>query len=164
MALYWPEARLAVECAEVRGHTAEKTPGVLVITMRPEQADDPEFAEAVRSLIMARTLERERDVLEGLSGWREDQGTRHGSGNETEDDEDRLADAEKRFEERLMDAETGPEGTTGDDAGARDSDSEGMPEDDPLAGWREPLSESLWSSEPLVQVVVGHCDEVVVGS
>lgn len=78
MALYWPEARLALDLMEgevPRRAESEYPPGVLVLSVREEQVDDPEFLEEVRELIIRRT-ERfaprrpadERDSADGERG------------------------------------------------------------------------------------------------
>ena len=58
MALYWPEARFALDLMEgevPRRSESEYPPGVLVLSVREEQVDDPEFLEEVRELIIRRT-------------------------------------------------------------------------------------------------------------
>lgn len=58
MALYWPEARFALDLMEgevPRRAESEYPPGVLVLSVREEQVDDPEFLEEVRELIIRRT-------------------------------------------------------------------------------------------------------------
>lgn len=78
MALYWPEARFALDLMEgevPRRSESEYPPGVLVLSVREEQVDDPEFLEEVRELIIRRT-ERfaprhpadERDSADGERG------------------------------------------------------------------------------------------------
>lgn len=65
MALYWPEAALAVACTGTE--EAQEWPGnVLVISMRPEQADDPEFVETVRDLVVDRIFEHRRMLVKDL--------------------------------------------------------------------------------------------------
>lgn len=58
MALYWPEARFALNLMEgevPQRSESEYPPGVLVLSVREEQVDDPEFLEEVRELIIRRT-------------------------------------------------------------------------------------------------------------
>ena len=58
MALYWPEARFAIDLMEgevSQRSESEYPPGVLVLSVREEQVDDPEFLEEVRELIIRRT-------------------------------------------------------------------------------------------------------------
>ena len=58
MALYWPEARFALDLMEgevPQRPESEYPPGVLVLSVREEQVDDPEFLEEVRELIIRRT-------------------------------------------------------------------------------------------------------------
>lgn len=58
MALYWPEARFALdlmECGGSRHAESEYPPDVLVLSVREEQVDDPEFLEEMRALIARRT-------------------------------------------------------------------------------------------------------------
>lgn len=58
MALYWPEARFALDLMEgevPQRSESEYPPGVLVLSVREEQVDDPEFLEEVRKLIIRRT-------------------------------------------------------------------------------------------------------------
>lgn len=199
MALYWPEARMAVECAEVaRGKVAEggDVPGVLMITMRPDQADDPEFVSAMQRLVMARTLDREREIFAELfegKTWSE---------VPFDNDDERLAEAERRFGQRFMgEAVDGREkGTPSEKDGdtARRAESEARAErgsrpnycsgfcpdraserhgvDDEFGPSLDDLMRScalghhglagmcdVGVGSPLVQMVIGHCDEVTVG-
>lgn len=58
MALYWPEAKFALDLMEGGERTRvarEYPPGVLVLSVREEQVDDPEFLEEVRELIIRRS-------------------------------------------------------------------------------------------------------------
>ena len=79
MALYWPEARFALDLMEgeiPRRSESEYPPGVLVLSVREEQVDDPEFLEEVRELIIRRTerfaprhpASGRRDVTDGDGG------------------------------------------------------------------------------------------------
>ena len=79
MALYWPEARFALDLMEgevPRRSESEYPPGVLVLSVREEQVDDPEFLEEVRELIIRRTerfaprhpASGRRDVADGDGG------------------------------------------------------------------------------------------------
>lgn len=180
MALYWPEARLAVACGEVRGGAAEAMPGTLVMTMRPEQADDPEFAEAIRQLIMARTLSRERGTQDGsgeVGGTRPGHSAEDGARAEARAGEDELLAAERRFERSFMGVVGAPGSagmpeprayrSAGEEPGADEGpgmeDLEAALRDGLENGWAGSFDEIPWEREPLVQVVVGHCDEVVVG-
>ena len=70
MALYWPEARFALDLMEGEApqrSESEYPPGVLVLSVREEQVDDPEFLEEVRELIIRRTAAR-RDTSDGEKG------------------------------------------------------------------------------------------------
>ena len=73
MALYWPEARFALDLMEgevPRRSESEYPPGVLVLSVREEQVDDPEFLEEVRELIIRRTercLGRALEIGYGLA-------------------------------------------------------------------------------------------------
>lgn len=58
MALYWPEARFALDLMEgetERPAKREFPPDVLVLSVREDQVDDPDFLEEVRDLIIRRT-------------------------------------------------------------------------------------------------------------
>ena len=58
MALYWPKARFVLDLMEgevPQRSESEYPPGVLVLSVREEQVDDPEFLEEVRELIIRRT-------------------------------------------------------------------------------------------------------------
>lgn len=79
MALYWPEARFALDLMEgevPQRSESEYPPGVLVLSVREEQVDDPEFLEEVRELIIRRTerfapkhpASGRRDVTDGDGG------------------------------------------------------------------------------------------------
>lgn len=57
MALYWPEARFALDLmGEGEGRPGKRyPPDVLVISVREEQVADPEFLEEMRELVVRRT-------------------------------------------------------------------------------------------------------------
>lgn len=90
MALYWPQARMALEYAEFERREQDYPAQTLVITMREDQADDPAFAEATRCLVTMRTLSetnRSSERAEGSEAGARDKGYY-----------DRAAEAESRFE------------------------------------------------------------------
>lgn len=68
MALYWQEAHLMVEVedAELRHAPQDYPPDTLVLTMRHDQTDDPEFISAIRNLVLVRSLKYDRALLDEL--------------------------------------------------------------------------------------------------
>ena len=62
MALHWEEARVIVTCGDMR-ELGEVPGDAIVLTLKPEEVDDPEAIEAVRNLVLDRTIERRRQVL-----------------------------------------------------------------------------------------------------
>lgn len=158
MALYWPEARMTVECADAASQgdhgKARDKDGDLVITMRPEQADDPSFVGEMQRLVVTRGLERMRMAYERLiEGWE------HGKvPTPTRKDvaDERLGEAERRFERNFM------KGLADRDEGDAEARDEAPSLDEVLESYLR--SETYREGSPLVQVVVQHCDEVVVGA
>ncbi len=67
MALYWPEAKFALERTERHEEAPSEKypPDVLVISVREEQVADPEFLEEMRELVIRRT---ERFAAKGEKG------------------------------------------------------------------------------------------------
>lgn len=150
MALYWPEACVAVTSAEAMG--AEEWPSeVIVVLLRPGQEDDPSFVETVRELVRERALERRRDSLEQL--WEVCRGLGEVRGGELRGDEE-ATDAQ-RAEARLRELVC---------AGERDEPQWRDHEAD-LGGYEDVLA---WGpmdwrlAGPERQVIVGRCERLVV--
>lgn len=62
MALNWEEARVIVTCRDLR-ELGEVASDAIVVTLTPDEARTPESAEAVRNLVLDRTIERRRQTL-----------------------------------------------------------------------------------------------------
>ena len=62
MALNWEEARVIVTCRDLR-ELGEVAGDAIVVTLTPDEARQPESAEAVRNLVLDRTIERRRQTL-----------------------------------------------------------------------------------------------------
>lgn len=160
MALYWPEARVVVRCEGSTEWGEEWPPGVIVIAMRPEQADDVDFIETIRDLVIDRTIERRRLMLDYIfeSG---DQMPEPRGGELREGVEPTEADeAESRLKRHLIEDAGGPQDDDRDDAGEKDAGPE---------AWRgierayEGTCLGLGPMEsPNVLLVISHCDRMVV--
>lgn len=160
MALYWPEARVAVTSANAEGAHGEKDwpPEVLVVLMREGQQECPEFVEAVRDLVASRTMERRCRALDALY----ELGTLVPEPEGEDVDEGEEASESQRAEARLREQLA--------DHADNSSEADGEDTDD-LWGWEHsaigmgslgmPPNLGSWgTSDP--QVVINHCDEVVV--
>lgn len=81
MSLYWEEARLAVEYVDVPKpeEAAGYAPGTMVVSMRDDQVNDPEFADMICDLVRVRT----RKFAEGQDG---DSQTRNDAGEKAADE------------------------------------------------------------------------------
>lgn len=143
MALYWPEARVAVVYREPTGEE-DYPPDVLVISMRPNQVEDPAFAATVRGLVSERAL----------GGLRPEGAPAGGPGTE---EERRALEAERRFERTFLGAE---------DARGEDEGEDGPLDIDDL------LDGALWGGygacpdmgrPTAVHVTIGRCGELLVG-
>lgn len=169
MALYWPEAQVAVVSEEARGQGSERDlpPEVVVILLRAGQEECPEFVSGVRELVEGRTMAHRCRTLESIYELGTEMGEPEGSEG-TEGEKDEPSQAEARLRERLMET-----------WGAERADGTG-PADDPaddedLWGWERCLEGSgvsggvlgslthvgEWGA-PETQVVINHCDEVVI--
>lgn len=167
MALYWPDARMAVECTEAEGSQTggeRREDGVLVISMRPEQADDPAFVEAMQQLVMARTVRHEREIYGRLmEGW--ERGKAPAPVCDAPGEEG-PSEAERAFERSFVESAGNVNGMGG--APDKPSAASGNSDQEPRL---DELLESYLGQEtyregcgPLVQVVVQHCDELAVGA
>lgn len=145
MALYWPEARVAVVYREPAGDE-DYPPDVLVISMRPNQVEDPAFAATVRDLVSERAA----------GGLRPEGAPAGGPGTE---EERRALDAERRFERAFLGAE--------DECG----EGEGEGDDGPL-DLDDLLDGTFWGGcgacpdmgrPATVHVTIGRCGELLVG-
>ena len=162
MALYWPEARVAIVCsgAEDAGGGKDWPPEVLVVLMREGQQDCPEFVNAVRDLVGSRTMEHRCRALDALYELGTVVPEPEGGNESAGEDPSEAQRAEAALREKLKE---GPRGAGADEEQAGD--------DEDIWGWgRYPsMPESLsalahlgeWDA-PETQVVINHCDEVVV--
>ena len=175
MALYWPEARLAVSCTgSEENEFPEET---LVILVSPEEATDPSFVETVSYLLAER-----------LEGWKEDlvtelreRGKRvldprgNGAQESAEDENDERpepTEAEKVEEElrKLICEEMGclsPAESEKDEDGD-DGDEEDEGDDESLPSLDDLLAEGYLSCGygPVptqgTAIFINHCDELFV--
>lgn len=145
MALYWPQARLALEYGEVERRGQAYAAGTLVLTMRPDQVDDPEFARAIRQIVALRVggCACEGREAAGEAAGRAGEGRPEGIPH---DDLQRRSDeAERRFERNLLEEDV-PDGAPGCDGTA--------------CGW-DPLGFGP-DEAPAAHVVIGRCGSVTV--
>lgn len=149
MALHWEEARVIVTCGDMRG-LGEVPDDAIVLTLKPDEVDDPEAVEAVRNLVLDRTIERRRQVLSdvyelGLS-------MPEPVTDEAEGEPDEAALAEQRLLENLREREEDVDDDLGDEhdwVGPRPSLSEG----------------GLWLGADAgrgVRIFISHVEELVV--
>lgn len=166
MALNWSGAHVRVRYENEVPEDERDCPGdTIVIVMRPGQESDPSFVRAVRDVVTLRTF----DYQCGISGpgsapepeRAASEGEKDGAPDAPREDGDREAlEAERRFVEAFL----------GDEGALPGEDRLG-----PAGGWDD-LGLSLddllgdgcagcgdWARRRTVQLVIGHCDEVVVG-
>ena len=62
MALHWEEARVIVTCGNPR-ELGEVPDDVIVIAVKPEEVEDPDAIESVRNLVLDRTIEWRKKVI-----------------------------------------------------------------------------------------------------
>lgn len=142
MALYWPDERVAVSC----GEPGEELPAdVLLVSMRAEQATDPEFVETVRDIVMGRSLARRNELLAEL--------IEEGSALPVPEGDTPPADdatPEERAEHQLMLSllDDGPEDCLWDELASE------------LPARRTGIA--LGEAAAGAQVVVSHCDTMLV--
>lgn len=142
MALYWPDERVVVTC----GPSERAWPSdVLLVTMTAEQAEDPEFVETVRDIVMGRALTRRDELLAELL----DRGAELPV-PERDSARDEGASPEARAERALMEA------LLDDDPAAGPLD--GLPDEElgPLGGI------CVGEAGLGCQIVVHHCDTMLV--
>lgn len=63
MALHWEEARVIVTCGAAADLDVTAEEDAIVILLKPEEVNEPETIEAVRNLVLDRTIERRRQTL-----------------------------------------------------------------------------------------------------
>lgn len=186
MALYWPEAALAVAYAGPGTTEAEQEwpSNVLVISMRAGQADDPGFVETVRELVVDRIFEHRwllmGDLLADGGTVPEPRGGTHDGDDATEADR-----AEAELRRNLTEGGRGwPEEEDAPDGRRREGDA-GCDEDPYGHGWLGRHPEEDWldggpgyglgpgygydlgygPDVPVpsrAQLVINHCDQLVV--
>ena len=149
MALHWEEAREVVTFGDMR-EMGEATDDAIVVALRPDEASDPETVEAVRNLVLDRTIERRRRVISDayeLGTTLPDPTVEPERGEGA----DERAEAERRLLEVL---------------GEHDGEADASDLDDDWVGGRAPLSEAgLWlGGEPGrgVRIFISHVEELVV--
>lgn len=163
MALYWPEARVAVRCEGSRGADEQEWPtSVIVIDMRPDQADDPDFIEAVRGLVMDRTIERRRLMLDYIFEFGDEMPEPRGGEPRDGEEPNEADEAEARLRSHLMERD--------------EHEGEGTGEDDCLGdglGGYPRFPEGLTSLEgtclgfdageaPRVLLAIRSCEQIVI--
>ena len=149
MALYWPEARFALDLMEGEApqrSESEYPPGVLVLSVREEQVDDPEFLEEVRELIIRRT---ERFVPRRPASGRRDATDDDGAAPEGAKTVYGIPSISELFEGLVSQEEAGVE---------RDDE----PFDECLGRALEIGYGLATSNAPQVQLVINGCRDVIV--
>lgn len=148
MALHWEEARVIVTCGDMR-KMGEVPDDAIVLTLKPEEVGEPETIEAVRNLVLDRTIEQRHQVLSDiyeLGGSMPDPVI-----EESEDDSPEAAEAERALLESLKERED-------------EVDDELDDERDWAA--RSPLAEGgLWlggDGGRGVRIFISHVEELVV--
>ena len=152
MSLHWEEAKVIVTCGSPKD--LEEVPeDAIVITLKPEEADDPEAIEAVRNLVLDRTIEQRRRMIDKI----------HASGSllpdplvegAEEGGDEEASEAERRFLDALRE---------------RDKIEEGPSDPDDTDFWDGAPSPAAMSNLMLgegggrgVRVFIGHVKELVV--
>lgn len=160
MALYWPEANLVVTCEGTERQEGAWPGSALVIAMRPEQADDDAFVEAVRELVVDRTLDRRRATLDYILEHGGEMPEPTSSAPVEGIEQSAAVEAESRLRERLV--REAREARDGAEADA-------WPDEGPVRwhGFPDVMPSDPLALGPLgAQVVylsVGNCEELVVG-
>ena len=150
MALRWDEAKVIVVCGSPRD-VAEIPEDAIVITLKPEEMDDPEAVEAIRNLLLDRTIEYRQKMIDKMFDLGAtlpdpiEEAPLGESGEEARAAEQRLLEALRKREE---------ESGTGESRGGED-DWAGM----------APLAEGLTlgsDNERGVRIFISHVEELVV--
>lgn len=147
MGLYWRRARVGVRFEGRQREDERDYPAdAIVIAADPERAADPAFARDVRRIVMMRTLEHALE--DGPDAGDADEGAARA--------------AERAFLEHFLD-----EGDGRDERGTPGCEPAWDELADALAGSAGGLGwyarEVGCPGGPAVQLIVGRCDEVVVG-
>ena len=149
MALHWEEARVIVTCGGL-GEVGDAPDDTIVIALKPEEVDEPETVEAVRNLVLDRTIERRQQILSdvyALGVSMPDPTVEEG-----EEDAEEVTSAERTLLENLREREGEDEG----DAGAEDD----------WTGGRPSVAESglLLGADAGrgVRIFISHVEELVV--
>lgn len=163
MALYWSGARVKVRYESDFGEDERDCPkDTIVIVMKPGQEDDPSYVRAVRHVVALRTLEGEMDRNEERAHDVEAAGEKDKEDERREDQA--VLEAERRFVETFL-----SEGEL-DLGEALFGCADGLDGEEPL-----PLRDFLergacgscgcvdWPMCHPMQVVIEHCDEMVIG-
>lgn len=149
MALYWPEARFALDLMEGEApqrSESEYPPGVLVLSVREEQVDDPEFLEEVRELIIRRT---ERFAPRRPAARRDTSDGEKGADSAGTKTEHGIPSISELFEGLVSQEE--------------DLDEEGLGDCDDCLGRALEIGYGLASGNaPQVQLVINGCRDVIV--
>lgn len=139
MALNWPDAGVAIRFErETREDERGLPPGTVVVVMRPDQVDDPDFVREMRRMVAARTIEREYETE------RDPARARGGEDGET-------CEEERRFVRNFLGEDEDPGG---------DDLSEFL--DDILDETYGIPSWTPWQ-HMATRLVIGRCGQVVVG-
>lgn len=149
MALHWEEARVIVTCGGL-GEVGDAPDDTIVIALKPEEVDEPETVEAVRNLVLDRTIERRQQILSdvyALGVSMPDPTVEEG-----EEDAEEATSAERTLLENLREREGEDEGDAGDE--------------DDWAGGRPPVTEGglLFGADAGrgVRIFISHVEELVV--
>ena len=163
MALYWSGARVKVRYESDFGEDERDCPkDTIVIVMKPGQEDDPSYVRAVRHVVALRTLESE--MGHGDEGGPEGERTEEGDGGSERREDQAALEAERRFVETFL-----SEGEL-DLGEALFGCADGLDDEEPF-----PLRDFLergacgscgcgdWPMRHPMQIVIEHCDEMVIG-
>ena len=174
MALYWPEARLAVSCAGAAAPREDLPDDVLVIHVGTDEALDPNFAEEVSYLLCERLEDWKESLVDEVrargSKVIEPQGSHRNV--ESEGDLSDAEQAERRLEERILAIMGHLESTHEEcDATKEGPEDEDCCDEDIWAGFGESFEERGGLYGPYgygllgssgINIVINHCDELFV--
>lgn len=150
MALHWDEARVIVTCEEL-SNLGEVPDDAIVVTLKPEEVQEPEAIEAVRNLVLDRTIERRRRVLNDI--YELGVSMPEPTLEQTEGCPENIAEAERTLVESLRE-------DTEDESGERVTSDRDWPDTD------LPLGEGgLWLGRETgngVRIFISHVEELVV--
>ncbi len=154
MSLHWEEAKVIVTCGGTKDLDGAPEDAI-VITLKPEEADDPEAVEAVRNLVLDRTIEQRRRTISKYYEEGASMPEPLVEGGTAEGDQDEASEAERRLLEALR-----ARGSADDeDAGPLDDSDFWSGISSPTAMGDMLLGEGAGRG---VRIFIGHVEELVV--